>query len=190
MRLPWVNADAVFASAGLNLSDFEQKPSGRIPINNMTQLQDSAIKATHNPAFGLAVSEHINAVHFKMLGMLIVSCENLAQALEKIIAYHAQVSDSVQLNLQHTPDKVGVSIRAVEGVNISSAAFDAFFSVIVKFCRNMKGKENLVARLDLMRSEPESVKPWQNFFDAEVFFNREDNCLWLYRSFLEKISAL
>jgi AraC-like DNA-binding protein len=183
-----LNADEVFASAGLSLNDFEQKPSSRIPIEDMTKLWEAAIKATANPAFGLSVAEHVHPVHFKALGMLIVSCENLAQALEKIIAYHALVSDSVQLNLQHTPDKVGFSIRAVEGVDISPAAFDAFFSVIVKFCRNMMGNDDFVAQLDLIRSEPKSVKPWLAFFDAEVNFNRDDNCLWLYRSFLEKSS--
>jgi AraC-like DNA-binding protein len=188
LKAQGLNADEIFANAGLCLNDFEQKPSSRIPIGDMTQLWDIAIKATANPAFGLSVSEHANALHLKALGMLIVSCENLAQALEKIMAYHALVSDSVQLNLQHTPDMVGFSIRAVEGVDISPAAFDAFFSVIVKFCRNMMGNDNVVAQLDLIRSEPTSVKPWLAFFDAEVNFNRDDNCLWLYRSFLDKSS--
>jgi AraC-like DNA-binding protein len=188
LKAQGLNADQVFASAGLSLSDFEQKPSSRIPIEDMTKLWEAAIKATANPAFGLSVSDHAHAVHLKALGMLIVSCENLAQALEKIIAYHALVSDSVQLNLQHTPDKVGFSIRAIEGVGISPAAFDAFFSVIVKFCRNMMGNDNFVVQLDLIRSEPKSVKPWLVFFDAEVNFNCDDNCLWLYRSFLEKSS--
>ncbi|MBL4796060.1 MAG: AraC family transcriptional regulator [Oleispira sp.] len=188
LKAQGLNAEEVFASAGLNLVDFEQKPSSRIPINNMTQLWQTAMKATANPAFGLSVSEHVHAVHFKALGMLIESCQNLAQALEKIIAYHALVSDSVQLNLYHTPDKVGFSMRSVEGVNISPAAFDAFFSVIVKFCRNMMGNEDFVAKIDLMRPEPKSVKPWRAFFNSEVHFNCDDNCLWLYRSFLEKTS--
>jgi AraC-like DNA-binding protein len=188
LKAQGLNADEIFANAGLCLNDFEQKPSSRIPIGDMTKLWESAIKATANPAFGLSVSEHAHALHLKALGMLIVSCENLAQALEKIMAYHALISDSVQLNLQHTPDKVGFSIRAVEGVDISPAAFDAFFSVIVKSCRNMMGNDDLVAQLDLIRSEPKSVKPWLAFFDAEVNFNRDDNCLWLYRSFLGKSS--
>jgi len=183
-----LNADDIFASAGLSLSDFEQKPSGRIPIESMTQLWDAAIKATADPAFGISVAEHVHAVHFKALGMLIVSCENLAQALEKIIAYHAVISNSVQLNLQHTPDKVGFSIRAVEGVIISTAAIDAFYSVLVKFCYSMMGNGDLVAGIDLMRAAPDSVKPWSDFFNTEVRFSREDNCLWLYRSFLEKTS--
>jgi AraC-like DNA-binding protein len=188
LKAQGLNADEIFTGAGLSLSDFEQKPSSRIPIENMTQLWEAAITVTANPAFGLSVTEHVHAVHLKALGMLIVSCENLAQALEKIVAYHALVSDSVQLNLQHAPDKVGFSIRAIEGVNISPAAFDAFFSVIVKFCRNMMGNDNLVAQLDLIRSEPKSVTPWLAFFGAKVNFNRDDNCLWLYRSFLEKSS--
>lgn len=188
LKAQGVNADEVFATAGLTLSDYEQKPSSRIPINNMTQLWDAAIKATHNPAFGLSVSEHVHAVHFKALGMLIVSCENLAQALEKIVAYHALISDSVQLSLKYSPDKIGFSIRAVEGVVISSVAIDSFYAVMVKFCRSIMGAGDLVAKVDLMRSKPDSIKPWQDYFQAEIQFNQENNYLWLYRSFLEKTS--
>jgi hypothetical protein len=49
------------------------------------KLWKAAIKATANPAFSLSVFEHANALHLKALGVLIVSCENLAQALEKVI---------------------------------------------------------------------------------------------------------
>lgn len=188
LKAQGLNADEVFTSAGLCLSDYEKKPSSRIPIENMTRLWDVSVKATHNPAFGLFVSEHVHAVHFKALGMLIVSCENLAQALEKMVAYHALISDSVQLNLQHKPDQVGFSIRAIEGVIISPQSIDAFYAVIVKFCRSMVGDGELVVRLDLLRSKPESVKPWLSFFNADVSFQQEDNCLWLNRSFLEKAS--
>ncbi|MBQ0731917.1 MAG: AraC family transcriptional regulator [Oleispira antarctica] len=188
LKAQGLNADEIFATAGLTLSDFEQKPSSRIPIEHMTQLWEASITATSNPAFGLSVTEHVHAVHLKALGMLIVSCESLAQALDKIVSYHALVSDSVQLDLHHSADKVGFSIRAVEGVNISPAAYDAFFSVIVKFCRNMMGNDELVARLDLIRHKPNSLKPWLKFFGREVYFNQDDNCLWLYRSFLEKNS--
>lgn len=182
-----VKADDIFSSVGLNLNDFEQKPSGRIPIDKMTQLWGAAIKATADPAFGLRVSEYVHAVHFKALGMLIVSCENLAKALEKIVTYHALISDSVQLSLKHGPDKVGFCIRAIEGVNISPAAIDAFYAVIVKFCQSMLGSVNLVSHLELERTATET-KPWLNFFNSDVQFNQPDNCLWLKRSYLEKAS--
>lgn len=183
-----VNADEVFKSAGLNLSEYEEKPSSRIPITNMTRLWAASVKATQNPAFGLLVSEHVHAVHFKALGMLILSCENLAQALEKIVAYHALISDSVQLSLQYTPDRIGFSIRAVEGVTVSSVAIDSFYAVMVTFCRSIMGAGDWVAGIDLMSSKPTSDEAWRAFFQSEVQFNQPDNCLWLYRSFLEKTS--
>jgi AraC-like DNA-binding protein len=188
LKAEGVNADEVFKAAGLNLSDYEQRPSSRIPITNMTQLWAASIKATQNSAFGLLVSDHVHAVHFKALGMLIVSCENLAQALDKIVAYHALISDSVQLSLQYTPDRIGFSIRAVEGVTVSSVAIDSFYAVMVKFCRSIMGGGDLVAGVDLMHPKPNSDKPWQDFFQADVQFNQANNYLWLYRSFLEKTS--
>ena len=32
------------------------------------------------------------------------------------------------------------------------------------------------------------LKPWQDYFQADVQFNQDNNHLWLYRSFLEKTS--
>jgi AraC-like DNA-binding protein len=188
LKAQGLDAEGVFLRAGLDIAEFEQQPSSRIPIDSMTKLWGAAIAASSNPAFGLSVSEHVHAVHFKALGMLIVSCENLAQALEKIVAYHALISDSVQLSLKHEADKVGFSIRAIEGVTISSAAIDAFYAVIVKFCQSMLGTVDLVSHLELLRTKPEKYQIWSNFFNADVHFNQSDNCLWLKRSFLEKAS--
>ncbi len=183
-----LNAEDIFTTAGLRLSDFEENPSGRIPINNMTRLWGAAIEASSDPAFGLSVSEHVHAVHFKALGMLIVSCKNLAQAMEKIVSYHALISNSVQLQLIHEPDKMGFVIRAVEGVSISPASIDAFYAVIVKFCRSMLGSGDLVSQVDLKRSKPASAQAWLTLFNTEVHFQQEENCLWLNRALLEKPS--
>lgn len=188
LKAQGVDAVDVFASAGLTLSDYENKPSSRIPIENMTQLWESSVKATQSPAFGLEVCKYVHPVHFKALGMLIVSCKNLAQTLEKIVSYHALISDSVKISIHYTPNKIGLNISAIEGVNISPVAIDAFFSVVVKFYHNMMGAEQLVASLDLIRSEPKSPTPWLQFFDADIHFNQTENCLWMYRSFLEKSS--
>ena len=183
-----LNAEDIFTEAGLSLTDFEDKPSGRIPIDNMTRLWGVAIEATSDPAFGLSVSEHVHALHFKALGMLTVSCKNLAQAMEKIVSYHALVSNSVQLQLIHEPDKMGLVIRAVEGVSISPASIDAFYSVIVKFCRSMLGSGDLVSLVDLKRAKPASAQAWLALFNAQVNFQQEENCLWLNRVLLEKPS--
>ena len=188
LKAEGVKAEDVFSDAGLTLSEQVKNPGGRIPIQNMTRLWEAAVQSTGNPAFGLKVSEHVHAMHFKALGMLTVTSESVAQAFEKIISYHALISDSVIINLQYQPDVIGFSINENEGVEISHSAIDAFFSVILKYCQNMMGNMKVVRKVDLKRSSPSSQRPWSDFYDCPVLFGQSSNVLWLDRALLERPS--
>lgn len=188
LKAEGVEPEAVFQEAGLTLSEHVRNPAGRIPIQNMTRLWDAAVKATESPAFGLKVSQHVHAMHFKALGMLTVTSESVAQAFEKIIAYHALISDSVIINLQYQPDVIGFSINENEGVDISHSAIDAFFSVILKYCQNMMGNVTVVRKVDLKRPMPKAPKSWNEFYDCPVYFGQTSNVLWLDRGLLEQPS--
>ncbi|GLQ29963.1 AraC family transcriptional regulator [Litoribrevibacter albus] len=188
LKAEGVSAESVFEEAGLDLAEQQKNPAGRIPVQNMTRLWNASVKATGNPAFGLKVSEHVHAMHFKALGMLTVTSESVAKAFEKIISYYSLVSDSVIIDLQYQPDVIGFSINENEGVEISLSAIDAFFSVILKYCQNMMGNVKVVRAVDMKRPTPDSFQPWQEFYGCPIRFNQVSNVLWLERALLEQPS--
>lgn len=181
--------EPVFARAGLNYEKIKQSPTERIPIERMTRLWNEAVVASNNRAFGLGVAAHVHPMHFRALGMLTVTCQNIEQSLRKIIHYHALISDAVTLSLTEGPERLGFSIEAREGVTISDAAIDAFFSVIQKFCMDMVHAPGLLQEVWLRRSTPPSTEPWLQHFQLPVRFAQSRNCLWLTRSALQMDSV-
>ncbi|MBY5980463.1 AraC family transcriptional regulator [Ferrimonas balearica] len=180
-----VSPPPVFARAGLSFEQIKQSPTERIPIERMTRLWNEAVIASDNPAFGLGVAAHVHPMHFRALGMLTVTCQNIEQSLRKIIHYHALISDAVTLSLTEESDRLGFTIEAREGVTISDAAIDAFFSVIQKFCMEMVHAPGLLQEVWVRRSAPANPEPWQQHFRLPVRFAQARNCLWLTRSVLQ-----
>ncbi|MBY6188374.1 AraC family transcriptional regulator [Marinobacter hydrocarbonoclasticus] len=180
-----VAAEPVFARAGLDYERIRQSPTERIAIEKMTALWNAAVAASGNPAFGLGVAAHVHPMHFRALGMLTVTCQNIEQSLQKIIHYHALISDAVTLSLTEQPDRLGFTIDAREGVTISDAAIDAFFAVIQKFCMEMVQAPNLLEEVWLQRPTPTSATPWLTHFALPTRFAQARNCLWLNRHALQ-----
>jgi len=176
--------------AGLDLNIIESAPDDRIPISKMTRFWQAVVEETGDPAFGLKVGEYVHSMNFRALGLLLVTCKTLAQALEKLITYQAVISDSVVTRLQHTPEATALTIEPLEGITISPLAIDAFFSSLVRHCKDVIGDQKLIVSIELMRKEPNNPKSWQLFFDCPVIFNAPSNSLWMNRVTLEQPTVM
>ncbi len=62
-----LDSKTVFAQAGIDLAS-ARDPSMRIPSEQMTRVYELAEKATDDPAFGLAIAEHIHPTSLHALG--------------------------------------------------------------------------------------------------------------------------
>ncbi|NRA59960.1 MAG: AraC family transcriptional regulator [Psychrobium sp.] len=185
-----IDPKPVLASAGIDINIIEQAPDERVPINKMTRFWQGTQQATACPSFGLKVGEYVHSMNFRALGLLLVTCKTLAQALQKLISYQALISDSVTTRLQHRPQATALTIEPLAGVDISPLAIDAFFSAFVHHCTDMIGQQKLVVEIELMREKPENPAPWQAFFNCPVTFNATENSLWMDRTMLEQLTIM
>lgn len=183
-----IEPKALFERVGLDLGALEAQPSGRVEIHKMTRLWQAAEQASASDAFGLTVGQYAFPMHFHSLGSLMMSCDSLAQAFEALPEYSALVSNSGQIRLQRTPQWLGFTISPLNGVEISELAIDAFFSSLMQQGKQMVGHGHFVRKVELMRSEPKSLQPWQDCFGCPVVINAVDNCMWMDRSVLEQTS--
>lgn len=180
-----IDPKALFHRVGLDLNALEAQPSGRVDIDKMTRLWQAAEQASASDSFGLTVGEYAFPMHFHALGQLMMSSDSLAQAFEALPEYSALVSNSGQIRLQRTPQWLGFTISPLNGVEISELAIDAFFSSLMQQGKQMVGHRQFVRRVELMRSAPQSIQPWQDCFGCPVVMNAADNCMWMDRSVLE-----
>ncbi|MCA6059445.1 AraC family transcriptional regulator [Thalassolituus sp. ST750PaO-4] len=174
---------------GLNLQELEQHPDSRVAIATMTAFWDRVEQITANPAFGLEVSRYVQPMHFRALGLLMISCQNMQQVIEKIGRYHAMISNTVNIRVIHQPHRIGFAIDPLAGVPISALAVDGFFATIVTFARQLTGQNLLVQNVELMRSLPATGgERWSTFFQCPVNFQQATNCLWFERAQLIKMA--
>ncbi|WP_076411857.1 AraC family transcriptional regulator [Shewanella sp. UCD-KL12] len=180
----------VFDAAGLSLKDVEVSPESRIAIEHMTRLWHLADKATGSSAFGLTVGQYAYPMHFRSLGLLMMTSASLAQAFETLPNYSALVSNSAAITLQRTPDRLGFTIMPLPGVDISPMSIDAFFATLMHHGELILGHGKFVLTVELMRPEPKDKTPWHSSFSCPVSFNKPVNCLWMDRGMLEQATVM
>ncbi|QFU24522.1 AraC family transcriptional regulator [Shewanella eurypsychrophilus] len=185
-----IDAYRVFDSAGLILDGIEAAPESRIAIEKMTLLWSLAEQATGTPEFGLTVGQYAYPMHFRSLGLLMMTSATLAQAFETLPNYSALVSNSASIKLQRTPDRVGFTITPLPGVEISPMSIDAFFATLVHHGELILGHGKFVLSVELMRAEPKDIAPWHSCFSCPISFNKLENCLWMDRGMLEQSTVM
>lgn len=186
LRASAVDPQPLLAEVGLNLTQLEKEPEARIPIATMTRFWQLVEMATADSAFGLKVSRYVQPMHFRALGLLMLTSDNMGAVIDKLGRYHAMISDSVNIRVIYQPDRVGFAVDPLAGVPISPMSVDGFFSTLMVFSRQLTGVETTLLAVDLMRQQPLDVSPWQQCFQLTPAFAQATNCLWFDRATLNK----
>lgn len=184
------NTEALLEQVGLDLSEVQANPDMRIPISKMSLLWTLVEQVTSNPAFGLEVGKQVNPLHFRALGMLMMTSSSIAETFDKIADYYSLISNSVGVDIIRTPEKMGLKITPLESVEVHPMAIDAFFSSVITLCDSIIHSDTYIDSLLLDRVAPINQNEWKARFRCAVKFDSDFNCLWMKRSVLERFSAL
>jgi AraC-like DNA-binding protein len=176
-----INPEPLLKSSDLNRCDFIDQPDGRINITLMTRFWQAVETETNDPAFGLSVANFVQPMHFRALGMLMLTDKNLESAIMKLGQYSDLVSNSVTTRTERTPELIGLCIDPIASVEIHPMAIDSFFASIVAFCKQLGVANDLVDHIQLLRPQPSHTSQWQLGFNAPIEFSAQQNCLWLKR---------
>ncbi|MFT6976236.1 MAG: hypothetical protein ACJA0E_002242, partial [Bermanella sp.] len=82
-----IDPNPLLKSASLKRSDFIDQPDGRVDVALMTQFWQAVATKTQDPAFGLSVAKYVQPMHFRALGMLMLTDTNLESAITKLGQY-------------------------------------------------------------------------------------------------------
>lgn len=172
----------LFSQAGIDRLQLQQNPDGRVAIDHMSQLWQLSEAATGDSSFGLSLADFAQSMHFRALGLVVMTCDSMLQAIEKLAEYHALVSDTVNVRLVHQPGRVGFVVDPLADVYTSPMASEAFFATMVRFSQQLSGADQLVAGAELVRPVPADPAPWQQVFGSPLRFAAPTNCLWFSRA--------
>ena len=180
-----IDPEPLLIAAQLKRSDLVDQPDGRIDVNLMTQFWQAVEDKTENPAFALSVADFVQPMHFRALGLLMLTSKSLESALLKLGQYSELVSNSVTTRTETTPELIGLCIDPIASVDIHPMSIDSFFATLLTFSKQLGANTDLIESVELKRPKPESANEWQSRFNAPVTFSAKQNCLWFKRSSLK-----
>jgi len=179
------DAKPLFVQAGINQAELIEHPSGRVDTHNMSKLWQLAQDTTKNPAFGLSVAPHVQPMHFNALGLLLLTCEDLSQVVEKIHEYGHLISNSVTIKIKEKNTLVGFTLEPIENMPISPLAIDGFFATLMLMGKDTQNTLPLIKKVELHRPTPNKAQPWFDLFECPIQFNCQSNILWLDKTALK-----
>ncbi|MDQ4422879.1 MULTISPECIES: AraC family transcriptional regulator [Thalassolituus] len=176
----------LFEQVGLSVAQFKDNPDGRVDVRRMTQFWQLVEQATGNAAFGLEVAKYVQPMHFRALGLLMLTADNLEQAIQKLAQYHAMVSNSANIELHYTPEHIQFAIQPIPSVDISPLAIDSFLATLHQLALQLTSNPKLINKVTLQRSGEPYPERWQNGFGCAVEFKQTHNALWFDRQQVAK----
>lgn len=185
-----IDPDPLLASAQLKRADFIDQPDGRVDIRLMTAFWQAVENTTQDSSFALTVANYVQPMHFRALGLLMLTSQNLESALTKLGQYSELVSNSVNTYTETTDELIGLTIEPIPGIAIHPMSIDSFFSTLLSFSNQLGASVNAIDHVELMRAKPNAAEKWQQRFNAPIHFSAERNCLWLKREKLGRVGIM
>lgn len=83
----------------------------RVPIPWQDELWEVLCQSSGDPLTGLRLGLEIQVGHLDSLGMLLVTCDTLGEALEELVEYTPVISDGGDFQMRHEGDLVFIEYR-------------------------------------------------------------------------------
>lgn len=147
------------------------KPLGRFSAEAYCQLLIKAAERLHDPLLGLHLGQTIQPAHLGALGYVLLACENLGGALQRIQRYHRLVHD---INpVQHRIEGGNLELQWGIAHGKPGALFDeAGITGLVQFGRDVCGRPLPLAQVDFVNPPPPDLRPYLDYFGCPVRFNQ------------------
>ncbi|MEQ1765373.1 MAG: AraC family transcriptional regulator [Pyrinomonadaceae bacterium] len=149
-----------------------------------------AEQLTGDSDIGLHIGERAHPAVLGLVGFVMLSCETLGEALEKLIRYTNLLTDGVAGKITRKGRLVEIDILVKNDVvNSLSAAprqrIETSFAAIVTIAKALTDKELPIRELRLVHERPPDVSEHARIFNSPVLFSQEDNSLVFAASAME-----
>lgn len=150
-----------------------------IPTEHYIQLLEKGIK-TH-PDFGLQVGKSVITGTYPVLGMTLLSCQNLLQVLEQVVRYESLNHDLGKSYFERGIKESTYSWAPNELIFIDNKSELCFhlvvsiFSGIHTFAPRLIDRKIPIKRIGFICDEPENSDIYEHFFDTKIEYNQANN---------------
>ncbi|WP_339650058.1 AraC family transcriptional regulator [Halopseudomonas pelagia] len=148
----------------------------RVPLSWQDELWEAFCSASGDPLAGLRLGLEIQVGHLDSVGMLLVTCDTLGEALEELIEYAPVIGDGGEFQLHRKAEQVYIdyqphlSVRQPERV-------EAVMASMLKLTRWATGGRFQPSGIWFAHSPLAPLEDYRQLIDCPLYFNAPCNHL-------------
>lgn len=165
-----IDTEPLLRDAGLDPAQVAS-PDQRLPLSGTTRLWRLAVRETGDENIGLWVSKHATQTTFHALGYAYMASSTLLEAMKRIVRFNSMVSDVAQVSLLEEEGEYVLRWNLEEGApGPSNEGMESVIASILRACRKLKGHDFAPSHVSLMRTRPNNVEAFEQFFRCEISY--------------------
>ncbi len=185
LRAQGLDVTALFREAGLDIRELEHARS-RMPVEKIDRLWMLAEQHSKQPFVALSRATADKPTSFDMLAYSMMSCQNLMQAIERLVQYCAVVSDAVDLRVVVIAEGCRIEVTPMEPPQPGrSSRLDYTIVTFLAFCRWVTGCDIVPLGVELAYPAPVDLKRHELAFSCTPRFNALGHALLLRKADLQ-----
>jgi len=146
---------------------------GGVGVDRWEQMLECAERHLADPLLGLHVGQTITPRHLGVLGPVLLACDNLGSALQRLERYQRLIFDVIPLSRRAGPGWIEL-VWDISQYRTGRLVDETGFAVVIQFCRSLvRGTANPLA-VGFTHSPPADIRPYENFFGCPVRFDQPE----------------
>ena len=185
LRAQGLDVPALFHEAGLDIRLLE-RADARLPVEQVDRLWLLAAQCSKQPFIALNRVTVDNPTSFDTLAYAMMSCQNLAEAIVRLVQYCAVVSDAVELRVVQTDLGCRIEVIPMEAsIPGRSSRLDYTIVTFLAFCRWVTSRQIVPLGVQLSYPAPNDLMHHQKAFACTPGFNAPLHALLLCNADLQ-----
>ena len=187
----WQSLVDVFRSCGLEDASIERLAPSAVSVEQYLDLFAKGV--AHREDFGLELGKSVSLSALPVIGMMLLSCQNLGQALEQILRYESlnhNLGISQVVHHEGETQYIWTPNRLYLPNPYDELSFQLTLSVFASFktfLPQLTKEEVSIRHVGFMAPKPKDAQRYKNFVDTGLKFNQPCNAITINSKELDKI---
>ena len=145
----------------------------RFDFNIWRDLLTEIEHTCHKPALGLDISECIKPQHVGIIAYIVLSCDTLAEALNRYHDFHRLIYDGSPLKFETIGQNLAIRWEELPLELTTQITDEIAIALLVKFLRVYLGLDNVqIHEVHFRHPAPKSIVQYERFFQCKVKFSQ------------------
>lgn len=140
-----------------------------------------------SPTLGLEIAEYVEPRHLGILAYIAMSCENLAEAVQRYYDFHRLIYDGSPLQIDLSADHIQIRWRALPSHLATPLTDEIAIAILARFLKQLFHSQGIqLHQVNFSHVQPKHVQRYHDFFCCPVVFSQPHSSLVLSKHVLQQ----